>query len=158
MPGRPWTRDEEETLIQMIQSGETTLAIADKLGKTDHAIYEKARRLGISVSVTKGTSTLTSTQISLPTELPTAEEALKMLAAALQEATHAGLNKVEVLRLQTLATIARTYDSLLANYIRYRQIEAKLNELEQKYVELIQESKNDAPESNSTQMAQPPTK
>ena len=155
MPGKPWSRDDEETLIQMIQSGENTQAIAERLGKTDHAIYEKARRLGVSVSVTKGASTLTSTEISLPQELPTAEEALKMIAAALKAATRPGLDKVEVLRLQTLATIARTYDNLLANYIRYRQIETKVIELEQKYAHLTtQESKNTTPQSDNTSVGQ----
>jgi len=157
MPGKPWTRDEEETLRQMILSGEHAQAVADMLGKTQHAIYEKARRLGLGVSVSKESSTLTSTQLTLPPELPSSEEALKMLAAALQASAQPGLNKVEVERLQAVATLARHYDHLLANYIRYRQIETKLVELERKYAQLIERTKDNAPAPDNIHVAQPST-
>jgi len=43
-----------------------------------------------------------------------------------------GLDKVEAQRLQVVATLARTYKDLLADYINYYQIEAKLVEIEEK--------------------------
>jgi hypothetical protein len=48
--------------------------------------------------------------LSLPRELPSIEEALKLLAGALQAASQAGLDKVEVQRLQAIATLARTHE------------------------------------------------
>jgi len=73
-----------------------------------------------------------------------------MLAGALQAATQPGLTNVEVDRLQVIATIARTYDHLLANYIRYREIETKLVELEQKYVQLAEKTQDNAARPDNT--------
>jgi len=42
------------------------------------------------------------------------------------------LDKVEAQRFQVVATLARTYKDLLADYINYYQIEAKLVETEEK--------------------------
>ena len=51
-----------------------------------------------------------------------------MLAGALKAATQPGLNRVEVQRLQAVANISKTYKELLADYVNYREIEAKLAE------------------------------
>jgi Tfp pilus assembly protein PilO len=80
--------------------------------------------------------------VSLPRELPSVEEALKMIAGALKAAIKPGLDRVEVQRLQTVASIAKTYQELLADYINYREIETKLIEMEEKYAILVKE-KND---------------
>jgi hypothetical protein len=59
-----------------------------------------------------------------------------MLAGALERSCQPGLDKVEVQRLQVVATLARTYKDILADYLDYRRVEAELLELRQKYEEL----------------------
>jgi len=148
MPGRPWTRDEEQALKRLVLCGESAKSIATQLGKTAYSVYQKARRLGLTIDILDdddNRSVTTSSTIQLPPELPTAEEALKMLAGALKAAIQPGLTNVEVDRLQVVATLARTYDHLLANYVHYREIETKLTELEQKYAQLAKDTKNNAP-------------
>ncbi len=145
MKGKLWTLEEEIKLRELIQAGDNANKIAAQLGKTEHAIYEKARRLGLRVIITESTRKLITSELKLPSELPSVEEALKILAAALQSAAQSGLNKAEVQRLQATATLARTYRDLLADYIDYRGIEAKLVELEGKYAALVQEAKSHAP-------------
>ncbi|MFB0504510.1 MAG: hypothetical protein ACETWE_11805 [Candidatus Bathyarchaeia archaeon] len=54
------------------------------------------------------------------------------MAAALKASAEPSLDEVEVQRLQVVATLARTYKDLLADYINYYQIEAKLVEIEEK--------------------------
>jgi hypothetical protein len=157
MRGKPWTRDEEDELKHLITKGEPAEYIANQLGKTTYSVYQKARRLGFNLVVDGTKSDLTSSTIQLPPELPTPEEALKMLAGALKAATQPGLTKVEVDRLQVVATLARTYDHLLANYTRYREIESKLMELEHKYAQLAQKTKNNAPTPNETIPTEPST-
>jgi hypothetical protein len=146
--GKPWTPQEEAELKQLIKSGEPLEIIAAKLGKSQGAIREKAKRIGLEVVVSKPTQK-TTTSIQLPKELPSVEEALKILAGALNIASKPNLDRVEVKRLQVVATLARTYKELLADYIGYRQIEAKLVELEAKYARLAEETKGHASKPDS---------
>jgi len=157
--GKPWTNEEEVKLKLLATSGEDMKSIAYKLGKTYNAVFHKCKRLGLVEEGLKGMSPSSSTQfpVPLPPELPSSEEALKMLAGALQAATQPGLDKVEVLRLQVVATLSRAYDHLLANYIRYRQIETKLLELEFKYEKLAETIQNNAPTRTSPVPAEPAT-
>ena len=100
---------------------------------------------------------VTAAAIPLPAELPSVEETLKKLAGALEAASAPGLSKVEVQRLQVVATLARAYKEILADYINYREIEAKLNDMEAKYAALLQnKAQNDASQPDSTQMAKTP--
>jgi len=159
LPGKFWTRDEETVLKQLIAKGESAESIAAQLGKTTYGVYSKAKRLGFTLLVDDTKSDLASTPIQLPPELPTAEESLKMLAGALQTSMQPGLSKVEVDRLQVIATLARTYDHLLANYTRYREIETKLMELERKYEQLAQnaqKTQNDVSTPDDSPPAQNP--
>ena len=75
----------------------------------------------------------------LPKELPSIEEALKLLAGALQAASQAGLDKVEVQRLQAIATLARTYEQLVSRYVDYRGIEVMLIEMREKYETIVRQ-------------------
>ena len=153
--GIPWTNAEETKLKQLVESGANLQAIALALGKSENSIYNKIKRLGLEEGI-RGLSP-SSSEIILPPELPTSEQALRMLANALQDATEPGLDKVEVLRLQVVATLARAYDHLLANYMHYREIETKLIELEHKYGQLAQKIQNNAAQSGNAQNAQPTT-
>ena len=99
--------------------------------------------------------TVTKAVLPLPDELPSVEETFKELAGALRATKEPGLNKVEVQRLQDIATLARTYKEILADYLNYREVEAKLNDMEAKYTALL-ESKNNAPQPVPAQMAKTP--
>ncbi len=124
--------------------------IASTLKRTPTAILLKCQRLGLVP-----TDYVTTTALPLPAELPSVEETLKDLAGALQAAKAPGLNKVEVQWLQAIATLARTYKEILADYLDYRGVEAKLKDMEAKYAALLT-SKNNAPQPVSTSMAKNP--
>jgi hypothetical protein len=130
-------------LAQLVKKGATLETIAAQLGKSKQAIRKKAERLGLKVVVRKPVTLTTTSKIPLPEELPSVEEALKILAGALKAASEAGLTRVEVQRLHLIANLARTYKKLLADYIDYRGIEQKLIELEAKYARLAKDEKGD---------------
>jgi len=48
MPGALWTSEEVETLRKMYADGATYRDVAEKLGRTHSAVWEKARKIGIS--------------------------------------------------------------------------------------------------------------
>jgi hypothetical protein len=147
--GKPWKAEEEAKLREYVQAGYSLDAIASRLGKTREAVRKKAERLGLEVVGHKAYRTTTS-EIRLPAELPSVEETLKILAGALTAASKPGLDKVEVQRLQVIATLARTYEQLLARYIDYRGIEQKLVELEAKYAQLAEKAKAEKAKSNAS--------
>jgi hypothetical protein len=132
--GTPWTLDEEKHLRSSVDSKVPVDVIAAQMKKTYAAVLKKCERLGLEVDDTKRLRT--STSIPMPKDLPSIEEALKRLAGALEVACSPGLSKVEVQRLQVVATLARTYKDILADYLDYRGVEAKLLELKEKYAEL----------------------
>jgi len=158
--GKPWTAHEETQLLQLVKARQPSNIIANKLGRTQQAIMKKIERLGLKkevvVSVHAGRTT--TSELQLPPELPSVEEALKILAAALKAGSEGGLNRTEVQRLHAIANLARTYKELLADYIDYRGIEVKLLEMEEKYAQLAAEKpKNNEIKHNNTQMEQSPT-
>jgi DNA repair ATPase RecN len=148
--GKPWTADEEKLLKQLTDAGEPLHVIAARFNKSQEAIVNKARRLGLEVVVGARGADPTTTEINLPKELPSVEEALKILAATLQKAAEPGLSKVEVQRLQAIATIARTYKELIADYINYREIEKEYIEMREKYENLLQTLKERTQETSPT--------
>ena len=151
--GLPWTVEEEASLKALVKAKTPIDVIAVKLGRQTTAILVKCQRLGLSTN----SETTTAAAIALPAELPSVEETLKKLAGALEAASAPGLSKVEVQRLQVVATLAKTYKEILADYINYREIEAKLIDMEAKYAALLhQKAANDAPQPDSTQMAKTP--
>ncbi len=142
MPGRVWTLEEEAKLRQLAEAGENVDVIAAKLGRNRDAVMVKAKRINVRV-VGQPLWHTTTTDLKLPPELPTPEEALKVLAAALDASKQKGLDKVEVERLKAVAQLARTYDTLLDKYIGYRKIEEELIRLDQKYQEWVERTKAD---------------
>ncbi len=148
--GIPWTSEEEIQLKKFIQAKTPTDVIAQTLGRTRTAIQMKCERLGLVPS-----DCITKSALPLPDELPTVEETLRDLAGALKAAKEPGLNRVDVQRLQAIATVAKTYKEILADYINYREIELKLNDMEAKYAALL-ESKNNASKPDSAQVANSP--
>jgi len=135
--GKPWTVQEERQLKELVEAETSIDIIAAKLERKPDAILIKCRRLKLEVVVARGYTTTTS--IKMPKELPSVEEALKMLAGALRAACKPGLDKVEVQRLQVVATLARTYEGILARYVNYCGIESRLARMEEDYGRLLGE-------------------
>lgn len=70
-------------------------------------------------------------------ELITFQRALEILASALGKCVDPGLDSNEIQRLNAVATLARTYENLFAQFMQYRKIEKRVVELEAKYARLI---------------------
>ena len=148
--GKQWSAQEEAELKSLVEANTRINEIAEKLKKTPGAIFLKCKRLGIELKA-KGYA---NTSIPIPRELPSVEETAKILAGALKLATQPGLDKIEVQRLQTVATITKIYKEHLADYINYRQIEAKLREMEELNARLLRErSQSSSSQPDSSQMA-----
>lgn len=126
--GIPWTVEEEIELKKLIDNKASLQLIAATLKRTPSAILLKCQRLGLVP-----TDYVTKNPLQLPEELPSVEDTLKELAGALKAAKEPGLNKVEVQRLQAIATLARTYKEILADFINYREIEMRLKDMEERY-------------------------
>jgi hypothetical protein len=153
MKGIPWTPQEEAQLKALVEGKTSIATIAKTLKRTPTAILVKCERMGLEPS-----DRLTQTTLPLPEELPSMEETLKELAAALRAAKEPGLNKVEVQRLQAIATLARTYKELLIDYLNIREVEARLNDMEAKYASLLEtKSQNPAPQPVPTELAKTPS-
>ncbi len=145
--GRPWDIDEERQLRQLVEDGKNVEEISRLMVKTQDAIKQKMfdlklkeKRVGASRK-----AVFSSSKLELPDDLPTVEETLKILAAALRKGAEAGLDKDEVQRLQVVATLAKTYKEIFADYLDYRGLEERLVELEGKYEALIKKSQTNAP-------------
>jgi hypothetical protein len=130
--GKSWTIEEETLLRKLVDANTPIDEIAQKFGKNSSAILVKCNRLGLDIKAKN-----TSLSLPLPDELPTAEEALKILAGALQTARIPGISRVEVNRLNVVATLAKTYRECLSEYLHTREIEAKLLEMNEKYDRLL---------------------
>ncbi|MCW3995008.1 MAG: hypothetical protein NWE98_02515 [Candidatus Bathyarchaeota archaeon] len=140
MAGKKWTPQQEAELQKLVEADMQIGEIAAKLQKTPGAIIVKCQRIGLPLKA----NGYVKTQIPLPRELPSVEEALRMLAGALKAAVKPGLNRVEVQRLQAVAAISKTYKELLTDYINYREIEAKIKEMEEQNAQL-QKEKSQSP-------------
>jgi hypothetical protein len=135
MVGKKWTAGQEVELKALVEAKASVKDIAARFQKTPGAIIVKCQRLGLQLEAIG----YVKTPINLPRELPSVEEALKILAGALKAAVKPGLDKVEVQRLQAVATISKTYKELLSDYINYREIEIRLNEMEERNAQLLKD-------------------
>jgi len=150
MPGKIWTAQEEAELKALIEANLNVIDIAAKLKKTPKAVIIKCERLGLRLQ----TEDYVNTSIPIPRELPSVEEALKMLAGALKASVKPGLNRLEVQRLEAVANISKMYKELLADYVHYRDIERKLKEMEEQNAQLKQALK-EIQERTSSSTPQP---
>jgi hypothetical protein len=148
MPGKPWTSQEEAELKTFLEENMNVDAIAVRLNKTVKAVITKCKRLGVGLQ----TEGYVSARIAIPMELPSVEEALRMLAGALKASIKPGLNRLDVQRLQVVANIAQTYKELAADYAHYRDVERKLIQMEEENAQLrktLQELKTRSPSVSS---------
>lgn len=79
----------------------------------------------------------TTTNIELPEDLPNVETVLASSAAALKALEAPGLDPNEVLRLKSIISGVKVYKGMLADYLDFRGLEARLFELEAKYAGLV---------------------
>ena len=131
-----WTREEERKLVEYWRQGvRNPEVLADRLGRKLEGVKKKLSRLGLVVEPEKRGGP-TTTELEMPGELPSVEEALKLLVAAMEALQKPGLSRAEVSRLRSIIQAVRTYKELLADYMDYRGIEAELIELEAKFGKL----------------------
>jgi hypothetical protein len=145
--GKPWPVEDERKLKDWFASGTTDLGVLASSfdGKySENAIYQKLLDLGMIEKEEEetGKKCSSSSFLELPDELPSVEETLKTLAAALKALDAPGLERSEVLRLRGIISGAKIYKELLADYINYRGIEAELLELRKKYDTLAKKSRD----------------
>jgi hypothetical protein len=149
--GKPWTVDEEKHLQVLLQEHKGVRAIAKALGKTRDSVRMKLARL--EVEVVQGEKTMRSTSTcaswALPSELPSIEEELKVLAAALKALERPNLDKTEVLRLRGIIQGVKVYQELLADYLDYRGLESEMVEWREKYADLAKKASDVASKSAS---------
>jgi hypothetical protein len=157
--GKPWPIEDEKKLREWVTSDISVEAIIFSFdGKyTKDAIVQKMFDLKLKTSkeekidISRKKPIFFSSKLELPNNLPTVEEALQILASALRKGAEAGLNKDEIQRLQVVATLAKTYKEIFADYLDYRGLEEELlesrrnyAELKEKYEELTKKSQDNA--------------
>lgn len=130
--GKPWTAEEERLLEQMLRENKSVRAIAKALGKTRDCVRIKIARLGLDVVVQAKQQRTTTSSLTLPADLPSVEEALKTLSAALKALETPGLDQAETLRLRSIIQGVKIYKELFADYVDYRGFEAEVLELREK--------------------------
>lgn len=130
-----WNRADETKLLDLWKKGiRDTEVLAKEFDRTPRAIEMKLKRLGVVVVKQKFSRT-TTTAIKTR-NLLTHEEALKILAGALQALRNPGQDKLELQRLRILVDVIQTYDSVLEKFERWVQIEERLLEMDKKIGEL----------------------
>jgi hypothetical protein len=131
---RRWTIQEETELKTLVDANASVDEIAGKLQKTPGAVIVKCQRLGLQLQ----TQGYVCSSVLLPRELPSVEEAIKMLAGALRASVKPGLNRLEVQRLQAVANISKAYKELVVDYAHYRDVEQKVKVMEEENAQLRQ--------------------
>jgi len=102
---KSWTKPEAKKHRNLVEDTQPWKDIAAELHRSEDTIRQKCRRLGLEVVGAKGYRTTTS--LKLPKELPSVEESLKILAAALKSAAQSGLDNTNIQRLHVVDTLSR---------------------------------------------------
>jgi len=133
-------KDERE-LRRLREDSKTVAQIASKMNLTEDAVKQKLRRMGVKVVTLQKSVGTTTSELIIPEELPSVEEALKELVAAMNALKTPGLSKTEIMRLRTLVQTSSLYQHRIAEYMDYRGLEKRLVELTEKYDELNKREK-----------------
>jgi len=139
--GKPWTVKDERELRRLREDSKTVAQIASKMNLTEDAVKQKLRRMGLKVVTLQKSVGTTTSELIIPEELPSVEEALKELVAAMNALKTPGLSKTEIMRLRTLVQTSSLYQHRIAEYMDYRGLEKRLVELTEKYDELNKREK-----------------
>jgi hypothetical protein len=138
-----WSREDEKQLIGLWKEGKhDVLMLSDQLGRTPDGIRKKLSRLGVVVDQTEKSCRPTTSEdvskieLSIPDELPSVEEALKLLVGALDSLSKPGLSRADIQRLRSVVGAVKTYQKLFGEYVEYRKIERNLVTMRLEYDQL----------------------
>jgi hypothetical protein len=134
--GIPWKKEEVDRLLDLRAEGKTVAEIAVRMKKSGQSITKKLDRLGFKVVSLEKSSDTTTSELILPKELLTVEEALKVFVAAMKALEVPGLSKPEIMRLRNLIMATKAYRHEVAEYNDYRRIERELVQLNEELHEL----------------------
>ena len=158
MRGKPWLIDEERNLRQLVEKGKGFTEISQVLGKSRSSVKNKIYNLGLSlidntqsefpvaVSSLSSLSSKAQTANSPPSAdavcidevafelkttgpLPSVEEKLRVLDAALVALERPGLCGAEISRLHNIIQGVKVYQQLFADFVNYRALESEVLEL-----------------------------
>jgi len=130
-----WSREEEAKLLELWKKGVTDFhVLAKELDRKPLGVKRKLQRMGVVVG-TKPRRKTTTTAVK-SRGLLTHEEALKILAGALESLREPGQDKLELQRLRILVDAIHTYDSVLEKFEGWVEIEERLLEMDKKIKEL----------------------
>ena len=136
--GKPWPVEDERKLKDWFTSGITdlrVLAFSFDGEYSEEAIRQKLIKFGLFREEQQQSRVAPGccSSLELPKELPSVEETLKTLSAALKALEKSGLKRDEVVRLRGIILGAKTYKELLADYMNYRALEEELLVWRNKY-------------------------
>jgi len=115
-------------LQRLVENGASFSEVSRRLSRSPEAIRAKAKRLGLDDNEQCKNTRLLSSDLQLPEDLPSIEEALLKLAAAMKALEKPGLSKTEIVRLRALIQATGSYQKKFADYINYRKIEQRVIE------------------------------
>ena len=139
MAGKHWNKKDMKYLREQRAAGKSFGVIAELLGKSEEAIRNKCKRMGLDDNDQENLWSPSSADLPLPAEIPSVETVLKIAVAAMMQLRTPGLSKGEVGRLRSLVHSAGVCQVRIGEYVNYRRIEAKLIDLDEKYERLIRE-------------------
>lgn len=146
--GKPWTVQNERELRKLREDGKTVSQIAARMNLSEDAVKQKLRRLGLKVVTLQKSAGTTTSELIMPEELPSIEEALKQLVGAMNALKTPGLSKTEIMRLRALIQTCSLYQHRIAEYIDFRGIEKELFEMKERFEALNRQSRVSAAETS----------
>jgi hypothetical protein len=157
--GKQWSIDEERNLRQLVEEGKGFNEIANVMDKSRVSIKNKLYNLGLTLKdnthlqrsvVSSSLSSSSKVPIINPAPaedavflgevksgskadepLPSVEEKLKVLDAALVALERPGLRAAEISRLRNIIQGVKVYQQLFADFVNYRALESEVLELRQ---------------------------
>ena len=123
--GKPWSTKDERKLAEMLKEGKQVSQIAAYFDKTEDSIKKKMKRLRLEVVVCQ----IQRTTTSYDEDLPSVQDVLLKLSKALEDLETFGLDRSETLRLRSIIQGVKTYKELYADFVNYRALEQKVEEL-----------------------------
>jgi len=158
MRGKPWSIDEERHLRQLVEIGKGFSDISQVIGKSRVSIKNKLYNMDLSLKdntqsqipvTVSSPSSLSSkapsadpvpsaapvsvNEVTLELKatgpLPSVEEKLRVLDAALVALEQPGLHATEISRLHNIIQGVKVYQQLFADFVNYQALESEVLEL-----------------------------
>ena len=162
MRGKPWSIDEERRLRQLFEEGKGFSDISQVMSKSRVSVKNKLYNLGLSLKdnarsqLPFAVSSLSSLSSDAPIinpapaidpvtvnevaldlkangPLPSVEEKLRVLDAALVALERPGLRAAEISRLRNIIQGVKVYQQLFADFVEYRTLETEVLELRRQF-------------------------